>query len=99
MTKETTELELRVTRLHHTHKGVTYRVGDTFTGTTQLLEAFGDRLEPASMQAARDAAASDTEGTPGKPAQATDKGPAVPNPPAPPAPPPAAPPAPPAGKK
>lgn len=39
------DVELRVKRFRHTHKGRTYQAGETFEGSESLLKAFGDRLE------------------------------------------------------
>jgi hypothetical protein len=47
-------MKLRMTALHHTHKGITYRVGETFTGSQRLLDAFGDRMEKAYNTKAKD---------------------------------------------
>lgn len=42
-------MKLTVTRLHHTHAGETYRVGDAFEGSERLLATFADRLAPADQ--------------------------------------------------
>lgn len=46
----TEHLILVVTRMRHTHLGVTYLPGQTFEGTQRLLETFSDRLAHAPVK-------------------------------------------------